>query len=410
MPSKIIDARQTAKALREPTLISFVDMARWLAAMMVMLAHARNPLIIGYGELAAGDQRPWVQAWFWLTGFHAQAVLVFFVLSGFLVGGLSMARAADGRFESGGYAIDRIARLFIAFLPALALTFGLDWIGVHYFGGTGLYDGTHPMVIAKSHGLAFQDLLSGGVVLGNITMLQYYFTPVLGSNQPLWTLSTEFWFYMVFGLCLTGAIARGRTRYVSLALALVAVAALGGMFVSYLGQWLVGLAVAMIYAPRLSRPVSATIALVLWLAICRFQDAAIDADLALRMTTEYVTAILFGWVLLSMRGRRIVVFEWLAPFNKFMADFSYSLYLVHFPVLIFATAVLGSVTNIAGYREGFRPTDPVGIASYVGIIILILAVAWLFAQLTERHTADLRRYLRQRFHQAKGRTPHIAPE
>lgn len=58
MPSKIIDARQTAKALRAPTLISFVDMARWLAAMMVMLAHARNPLIIGYGELPASDQMP----------------------------------------------------------------------------------------------------------------------------------------------------------------------------------------------------------------------------------------------------------------------------------------------------------------------------------------------------------------
>lgn len=388
----------TLSDLKEPTLVSFVDMARWLAALTVMVGHLRNPMFIGWGELPAADRTWWVKLWFFATGYHAEAVLVFFVLSGYLVGGLSAARGAQGKWHPGGYAIDRISRLFIAFLPALLLTVVLDYAGAHYFGGTGLYDGTHPMVVQKMHGTILQDRLTWPIFIGNAAMLQYYFVPELGSNDPLWTLSTEFWFYVLFGLMLTAWLARRpAVRWGCAVVALAASALLGSEFVLYLGMWLIGFLASQLPRPPLSHPLIATGAMLAWLAAIRLQDAYLDAHLGYKFVAHYVLAALFGWIILSMRDRRIPWLTRAAPFNKAMADFSYSVYLIHFPVIWFALAFLGTVSGVSGFRTAFRPTDPVGVATYVGLIFSCLAAAWLFARATEAHTATLRQALRARF-------------
>ncbi|MEZ5708011.1 MAG: acyltransferase [Blastomonas sp.] len=394
----LIDPSRTSQALRERSQISFVDMARWMAAMMVMVGHLRNPLILGYGDLAAGERPIWVQGWFFVTGFHAEAVLVFFVLSGYLVGGLSAVRAWAGSFRLESYAIDRVSRLFIAFIPALFLTLALDWAGARWFGGTGLYDGTHPMIIAKNHGIVFQDFLTPGIFFGNMAMVQYYFVPELGSNSPLWTLSTEFWFYAVFGLLLAGWLARsGASRWVQIGLGLVFAAILGPEFIGFFGLWLIGFLVALIPSRRFAWPLIAAGALFVWLAFLRLNDAWFDAHLGWKLAGQYVMALLFGWLIHAMSCHRYRLFEWLQPFNKFMADFSYSLYLIHFPVMIFLMAVLGSVTGLAGFANAFSPADPMGVIFYAGLIGAILVISWLFAQATERHTARLRNGLKAGF-------------
>ena len=65
--------------------------------------------------------------------------------------------------------------------------------------------------------------------MGNLFFLQTIFVPPFGSNAPLWSLSFEFWYYLLFPLCLF-ALSRGN-QVVSgrfCALAAVAVAALVG--------------------------------------------------------------------------------------------------------------------------------------------------------------------------------------
>ena len=385
-----------ARDLKEPTLISFVDMARWMAALMVMVGHLRNPLFLGFGELTAAQKPIWVKAWFFITGYHAEAVLVFFVLSGYLVGGLSAARAAEGRWDLKSYGIDRFSRLFVAYVPALILTSALDWTGSHFFGGSGLYNGTHPMIVEKIHGQAFQNGLGPGVFFGNLFMLQYYFVPELGSNDPLWTLSTEWWFYVVFGVVLTALTAsRAWIKGVCLVVALLLLALLRMEFIGLLGLWLIGFMISQLPRPPLSHPLVAFIALAGWLVFLRLEDAFFDAHLGWKLASQYVMAAIFAWLILSMRDRRITWLRVLAPFNQFMANFSYSVYLIHFPVLIFTVAMLGSVTKIEGFRKAFSPTDLLGVGVYVGMILLILIVAWLFAQLTERRTGVLRQALRR---------------
>ena len=45
--------------------------------------------------------------------------MLFFVLSGFLVGGMSLERYLHGKFEFKKYIIDRISRIYTPFVPAV---------------------------------------------------------------------------------------------------------------------------------------------------------------------------------------------------------------------------------------------------------------------------------------------------
>ena len=105
-----------------PHFASFLDGMRWIAASIVFLGHLRDPLFQGYGSLSAAERTPAVQLWYFVTGWFGPAVIVFFVLSGYLVGGIASARASLGKFSATSYGIDRVSRLYVAFLPALALT------------------------------------------------------------------------------------------------------------------------------------------------------------------------------------------------------------------------------------------------------------------------------------------------
>src|ERR1700674_2641061 len=76
---------------------------------------------------------------YFFTGFGYQAVVVFFVLSGFLISSAILKRETSGTWSWRDYAIDRSSRLWVVLIPGLL--FGLLWdkLGSSYFAGTGLY-------------------------------------------------------------------------------------------------------------------------------------------------------------------------------------------------------------------------------------------------------------------------------
>jgi peptidoglycan/LPS O-acetylase OafA/YrhL len=314
---------------------------------------------------------------------------------------LSTAKAKQGRFDPRSYAIDRFSRLFIAFVPAVLLTLLLDHAGAAWFGATGIYDASNPLIIEKVLGKPFEDHLGLPLVLGNLAMLQNYFVPMLGSNEPLWTLSTEFWFYVVFGLLLTAWLAKGPKRFALLLAGLGITAALAlakgpGEFVGWCGVWAIGFAAACIRPGRTGPWWVPLAALLAWLAFMRINTETISPSMMLIFAADYVLAVLFSWLILSMRNTRLPLLERLGRFNKAMADFSYSLYLVHHPLLMFMVAVLGTSTGLAGFAAGFQPNDPVGLGLYPVLLVAIFALCWLFAQATERHTGKLRRWMKRK--------------
>ena len=136
-----------------------------------------------------------VRVFYYSTCFGHQAVMVFFVLSGYFVGGSVMAAKPEGFWRR--YLIQRLSRLWIVLLPSLALTFVWNMLDFHYGGAAYLSGRANP--------LATQPVcLDGLTFLGNVFYLETLCVPCYGDNGALWSLAYEFWYYILFPLLFWG--------------------------------------------------------------------------------------------------------------------------------------------------------------------------------------------------------------
>ena len=150
----------------------WLDALRFIAAFMVLLSHARNTFFPAFGDLPADQQNIFSMALTMFCRMGHEAVIIFFVLSGFLVGGRGFERIKDGTMNVGGYAIDRFARITPPLLAAI----------LFYFFTSCVIPGTP---------------FSWTTAIGNLFSLQGVFCESLVS--PFWSLSYEVWFYIILG-------------------------------------------------------------------------------------------------------------------------------------------------------------------------------------------------------------------
>ncbi len=382
--------------VQNPHFASFLDCTRWVAASIVFLGHLRDPLFLGYGSLSEAERNPLVQAWYFVTGWFGPAVIVFFVLSGYLVGGIASARASVGRFSIDSYAVDRVSRLYVAFLPALVLTAVLDVTGSIWFADTGFWTHQHPMLAEKVSSEPFGSLLTPGLFVGNLLMLQTIAMPTFGSNMPLWTISLEFWFYAVFGLGALVALSKpGRQRILPVLGLLLLVVLLGRGFLIHMGLWLIGVAAAFVPWRALEKPPLAGLVFLGVLVATRLFQTAIGEMASGIWLRDYAVALSFAWWLVSMRSTRFEMLGSVGAANRFMADFSYSLYLIHFPLMLFLLGALHATGQFEGIARGYSPTSLGGLGVQAIVIVTTYTTAWGFANFTERRTPAVRTWLKR---------------
>lgn len=362
---------------------------RGIAALAVVVQHARTYL---FADLSLLPPQPLaVRALYFLTGFGHAAVMVFFVLSGFLVGGSALAAIEDGRFTWRRYLLQRGTRLWIVLLPALALTALWD--------RAGLLVVAHPQTLAahahtvavgahawtvEGHGpMAF---------VGNALFFMNVLVPTFGTNGSLWSLANEFWYYILFPLAAIAVIERRDSRRAVVSIALfAAVAMLVGREILCWGSiWLMGAAVARAPRARLSRRVSVALASVLAIALTGVlvRDRLTVNDVAL--ARDVVVGALFSLTLYALRciPERDEVTEreprgLSAPFLA-LAGFGYTLYLVHEPPL-----ALLRVWIIAGPHHRWTPSVS-HLADGAAIVVAIVAYAYAISRVTEARTDRVR--------------------
>ena len=168
----------------------WLDLFRGLAAVEVFLSHLRSLMFKSYGTESSGIFK---KAFYFFTGFAHQAVIVFFVLSGFFITDTIFRSLDKGKFTPAGYGTDRLVRLWIVLIPGLILTFIIDTVGLHFFGTNQAYTGIFYMgdISVANH-------LTAANFIGDIFFLQGILVTTFGSNSPLWSLANEFWYYALF--------------------------------------------------------------------------------------------------------------------------------------------------------------------------------------------------------------------
>jgi peptidoglycan/LPS O-acetylase OafA/YrhL len=355
-------------------------MVRGLASLAVCAGHLRALQFVTFGEVNRGTICD--KAFYFLTGLGYQAVMVFFVLSGFFVAGSVVDAWTSGRWSWRHYALRRLARLWTVLLPALVLTLVLDSVGAWMTRGRG-YDGTYHGLFSNVPPLEQPAQHSPVVLFGNVAFLQTILVPAYGTNCPLWSLANEFWYYVLFPLLWVAVCGTGRVRLLAIVL--------GGVLLFWLPAgllwggvvWLFGfIAYLVCRAPVLKR----TMAHPVWLGLAGLAFAA--SLVASRhggwLGSNCLVGATFAFLVPGLATCNSAP-AWYRRVASWLADSSYTLYVVHFPLLaLIAYVCFVSVRqqpDLAAYaRYGMLLT---------GVLIYAGAVWWCF----ERNTDRLRRWL-----------------
>jgi peptidoglycan/LPS O-acetylase OafA/YrhL len=364
-----------------------LDLIRALAAWAVMWGHLRTLFFVDFQHLV----RPgWIlKAIYLLTGFGHQAVMVFFVLSGFLISSTVIKSHLSGTWSWRDYAINRSTRLYVVLIPGLL--FGLLWdvLGGALFAAKGIY--THP--VSDLGPAIAADNLTAGDFFGNLFYLQTIFCSTFGSNGPLWSLANEFWYYALFPVALAAGLAWAR-RSLRAAIPLTALVFCLGFFLGLeklIGFliWISGCALVFAYSRMRLRAKGGVIFYILassvilggcLLSARTSNGAVLGSDLAVGMA---FTLFLFG-ILQLESGADSPSYSNTA---RLFAGFSYSLYVLHFPLLLFLRAWLVPV-------QRWQP-NAANCALAILIGVLVLSFAWFVSRFTENKTHVARNWVRR---------------
>jgi peptidoglycan/LPS O-acetylase OafA/YrhL len=325
-----------------------------------------------------------------------EMVILFFVLSGYLVGGSVLSSLRRRTWSWSTYLIKRLSRLWIVLLPALLLGLALDLVGVHFFGGAGsIYDGPLQQAIVDQ---SVQARMHWTLLWGNMAFLQGIFVPLLGTNDSLWSLANEFWYYIAFPAMLVpftkgiAPVTRWLGTVVFLIVAFTVGPAIGGLF----PIWILGALLSL--APRSlpRRPAvagSTVLALLLPVACVLMVKLHLPRWQAQYLIAAYSTALL--WLLLQQCSpARPGLYQ---QVSSFFSHLSYSLYLFHLPILVFFTAVVNRPWRVLSH-------SPANLARFAMVNLATVIVAELLYRLFEAHTDQVRDFFLRR-HQESVQPP-----
>lgn len=184
----------------------YLDFVRFTSALVVFLGHAAGKLTHGF---------------LWqLNDYLSAAVMVFFVLSGYVIAYVSDVKEKRAK----QYLIARISRFSSVAIPALLLTAILDSIGssINY---ELYYEGPWPQPQNE-----ITNYLLSVLFIQNIWGLNL--NP--GINVPFWSLSFEFGFYLLFAAWIFSSGLKRNLLIIGLCLFF------GPNIITYLPIWLMG--------------------------------------------------------------------------------------------------------------------------------------------------------------------------
>lgn len=360
---------------------TYLDLLRFLAALIVFIVHAN------YERFTGGLPGLWR-----LSGLGNDAVMVFFVLSGFVIS--YVADKKEPRLID--YSTSRFARLYSVVVPALLLTVVADWAGSHIYPP--LYQGPW-----------FESDNPIWRLFSNLFFInELWFIPVRPfSNGPFWSLGYEFWYYVIFAAAIYAPPPWRWPLMLSVALVM------GPKILLLLPVWLLGV-VAYRLATRHSIPLRTGILLACGSLIVYLIFHLMDLpDLLMKITQDalgrefvlhtlkwsgqFLSSYIIGFLIaLHILGVYSILSAERAPILmlerpiRYVASYTFALYLFHYPLLQFFAAVAAA-------------TDHKEAGALLVIVATTLSV-WALASLTEPRKSDIKRWLLRNWSEMHART------
>ncbi|MGI4883801.1 MAG: acyltransferase family protein [Janthinobacterium lividum] len=321
-----------------------LDSIRIASAVIVLINHAVLEWLTGYPDLNKEmDQLA-----------HA-AVVVFFVLSGYLI---AFTTTKNNRGPK-QYAIARLSRLYSVVLPALLLTAIIE-IVVH---------NTNPSLASQyARGSSWPRYALSALFCNEAGV----FSASPPINGPLWSLSFEFWYYTIFGLWFYR-----KPNWKSLLLLAGGCFIAGPKIILLMPIWLFGL-----LAYRLPRPIftkniawlftSAYLFIALIIAVYApafpFELGQKPLFYANRFITDWIIGVFIALSIWSLPQDEHAVKAPDVKLLRTVADLSFPLYILHYPLFILWKSLFGWRTNDVGQM--------CQVTFFVSLIALIIG-AWM---------------------------------
>ena len=353
----------------------YLDLVRFLAAVLVVISH------FSYFSVAS------TTAQLFLPHFGREAVVIFFVLSGFVIA----YTCNEKRLSLRQYAVARCARLYSVVLPILLVTILLALLATTLFNTP--IEASYQL--NKLHLYIPLHLLFAGQ-LWSLSETPPWLV-------PYWSLSYEAWYYVLFGVLFYG---RGKAR---VALATVVLLIMGPKLWLLLPVWLSGV---MLYryrdrlqlgpAPARLGWLLTLLALALYKAFsCEVYLRALGTSIwpfpgfALGSADRYLSDYVVGAIVcLHFIFARQALFAGLEPWRapvRSVAAYTFTLYLIHTPVI--------------GLWLAFYPHDPGRWTDIAALSVCIGLCCFLFGFVTERRKAAFQASFNRRFRVSSKSSP-----
>lgn len=328
--------------------LDFLDSIRGLAAIYVLIGHSRWLLSEQWSDFQIHKLQynlfeQFLAYFFLFFKYGHEVVIFFFILSGFVIH-LKYAKRlknnVDVKFDFLSYFRSRFYRIYPPYLFALILTYYFDKLVEFY--NFSIYNHLTPTKLINISVFFNHDLKT---FIGNLFFLQGTFIPIFGSNGPLWSLMYEWWFYMLYPflyLLTKKNISIVYTMIVGVSLIFF----LGGTtniilidkIFSYLFIWCLGVLVADIYVGRIIINKKFFFPLIILLILIPLYPRF---DIPQLFKDAITSVSLFGLFMLffHLLERKSFVIILLERFS-FLGSFSYTLYVIHFPLLVFYNGLI----------------------------------------------------------------------
>jgi peptidoglycan/LPS O-acetylase OafA/YrhL len=354
----------------------WIDWLRFITAFMVVACHCRSGHWTTWSNMAADSKHLTGLFFFAVTRPALELVIVFFVLSGFLVGTPTIQRAAEGTFRPLTYIVDRVTRIYVPLIPCMLA--GAVFSGL---AGQQIYWSDFFGCIAGLQGVCFREF---------------------AANSPLWSLAYEIWFYVMAGCAGALCTWRGRRWMIPVAGLLAGFLVFAELEVAFLFCWLFGAVGGIAPTPGKSilRIAMGAVASLCGLVISQTTFIHVWVEGLFSLSDYDVTRlscliIAFGLAIsvpalaVMPAGRFISLERW----GTRLATFSYTLYLIHYPLLHFWASL---------YTKKHVNFSVESVCVFAVKLISCLVVGWALYWAFEARTERVRELVRSMVNRLAG--------